>query len=219
MNKIKKYHFLFFILVISIFSLDCTKQAAHTFKVDLNSGWKFASEGDSVLLPAGVPGNIFLDLYKNDKIPDPYFGDNEKKVQWASKQNWVYKNEFKLSSKFKTRQNINLVFEGLDTYADVILNGKKILHADNMFRKWSVPVKNMLHKINKIEIHFTSPLKMDSIKALSLPYRLPDNRAFTRKAPYQYGWDWGPKLVTMGIWKNVYLELYDGLKINDVFAF
>ncbi len=196
--------------------MSCSKRPA-IVKIDFNPRWQFAMEGDSTFLPAEVPGNVFLDLYNNKKIQHPYFGDNEKKVQWVSRNNWVYKREFSLCSKYLDFENVNLVFEGLDTYAEVILNGKKILNADNMFRKWSVPVKGILRKINEIEVHFTSPLKIDSLKSLSLPYKFPDNRAFTRKAPYQYGWDWGPKLVTMGIWKDAYLEFYDGIRITDVF--
>ncbi len=217
MKQIYKYlTSLYIIIFLIIFFTACEKNTAY-IKVDFNPRWQFSKEGDSMFLPAKVPGNIFLDLLHNKKIPEPYYGDNEKKIQWVSNQNWVYKKEFSLCSKFLTRENINLVFEGLDTYADVILNGKQILHGNNMFRKWSIPVKDILHKINKIEVHFSSPVKIDSIKSLSMPYKFPDIRAFTRKAPYQYGWDWGPKLVTMGIWKDVYLEFYDKNKINNVF--
>ena len=215
MKTISKYHYISLLILTSFFT-SCSKRPA-TVKIDFNPRWQFAMEGDSTFLPVEVPGNVFLDLYNNKKIPHPYFGDNEKKVQWVSRKNWVYKREFSICSKLLTRKNINLVFEGLDTYAEVILNGKKILSADNMFRQWTIPVKGILRKINEIEVHFTSQLKIDSLKSLSLPYKFPDNRAFTRKAPYQYGWDWGPKLVTMGIWKDAYLEFYDGFHINNVF--
>ena len=186
-------------------------------KIFLHSNWRLVMEKDSVNIPAKVPGNVFLDLMNSEIIQDPFFADNEKKVQWVSRKNWIYKTDFSIEKENLKYKNINLVFKGLDTYANVMLNGKEILKANNMFRKWTIPVQDLLEENNHLEIKFVSPGAMDSIMSMQLPYKLPDSRAFTRKAPYQYGWDWGPRLVTMGIWKEVYLEFYDDIRINDVF--
>lgn len=183
----------------------------------LTEGWKFKKHNEESYYDANVPGNIFLDLQKNNIIQDPFFGDNEQKVQWVSHKGWIYELDFKLDNGFLNLKKHNLVFEGLDTYAEVKLNGKNVLEANNMFRKWIIPVSDLINKENKIQIIFTPSLYIDSIKAASYPYLFPDSRSFTRKAPYQNGWDWGAKLVTMGIWKKVYLEGYDNFKINDIY--
>src|SRR6202007_330011 len=126
-------------------------------------------------------------------------------------------------------EHIDLVFEGLDTFADVYLNDKQILHADNMFRSWRVPVKNGLKTgVNTLRVVFHSPITSMIPQVKALPYQLPsisthntgneENIAtapYTRKAPYQYGWDWGPRYVTEGIWQPVRLETWDALRIEN----
>ena len=130
------------------------------------------------------------------------------------------------------RQNIELVFKGLDTYADVYLNEKKILEANNMFREWRVVIKPHLEAgENVLKIYFHSPIKVDIPKWDALPYQYEASNdqsengggfnkkvsVFARKAGYHYGWDWGPRLVTSGIWRPVYVEAWDDARLNDVF--
>ena len=113
---------------------------------------------------------------------------------------------------------MELVFDGLDTYAKVWLNDSLILKANNMFRQWTISVKSLLKaKSNELTVRFYPPEKIEAEKASLLPYQLPDSRGFTRKAPYQYGWDWGPKFVTMGIWQPVYLRAWNELRIADLY--
>ena len=183
----------------------------------LDTGWLFSQVGKNHFLPAKVPGNVFLDLLANGLIPHPYYADNEKKVQWVSKKDWIYRLDFPMTDSLRDFDNINMVFEGLDTHADVFLNGKKILRSDNMFLRYAADIKKHLKKKNRLEIYFRSPVIYDSLKAAAYHIRLPDNRAFSRKAPYQYGWDWGPRLITMGIWKDVRIEFYNNFKIKDIF--
>lgn len=123
------------------------------------------------------------------------------------------------------------MFKGLDTYADVYLNDSLILKADNMFREWSVDVKGILKKgDNKLRVYFHSPIKIDMPKWEALPYQLESGNdqsengglldrkigIFARKAGYHYGWDWGPRLVTSGIWRPVYLEAWNDVRIENV---
>ena len=133
----------------------------------LQSGWEFrqlpgdaTSPDSSVWRPAQVPGCVHLDLLRNKLIPDPYFRDNEAKLQWIEDADWEYRTTLQAPADFLSRKNVDLVFEGLDAYAEVYLNGKLILTADNMFREWRVPVKPLLKPgANLLRVVFPSPIK------------------------------------------------------------
>ena len=190
--------------------------ATHVQSLESKSGcisnnWQFQYQGQ--WYPATVPGNIHTDLLANNLIPDPFFGTNEDSVQWVSDSTWTYR----------------LVFDGLDTYAEVWLNGQLLKSMDkeedatllnNMFRQWRFYVTDVLKKKgNELLVRFYPTVPRDSAAASQLSYKLPDTRVFTRKAQYQSGWDWGPKLNTCGIWKNVRLESFNDLKMGDVYAY
>ena len=180
---------------------------------DLNSDWKFKKKGSETWLKAAVPGCVHLDLFDNNEIPDPFFGTNEKEIQWVAEKDWVYRLNFKPDPEILTRENVILNFHGLDTYALVYLNGNKILESNNMFHSWTVDVKNILKDgENELLVHFLSPINNVLPLLKSKDYILPaDNdqikktSPYTRKAPYHYGWDWGPSFATSGIWKSVEL--------------
>lgn len=179
--------------------------------------WLFAEQGKNDFHTATVPGTVHTDLFKNGLIPDPFYSDNEKRLQWIEEKNWVYKTTFALAPSELKSQTIELLFEGLDTYADVFLNGSKILSADNMFRTWNTDVKKLLKPENTLEIVFSSSSARGKQLAKALPYTLPENeRMFVRKAQYQFGWDWGPRYVTAGIWKPAKLVFWDQAKINQI---
>lgn len=198
----------------------------------LHDGWEFRQARLSNKYPATVPGVVHLDLLENGLIDDPFFRLNERSVQWVDKEDWVYQTTFVPSPDIFEKENIDLVFKGLDTYADVYLNGEKILTADNMFREWAVGVKPFLKSgDNTLKVYFHSPIKTDMPKLESLPYHYEASNdqsenggvfdrklsVFARKAGYHYGWDWGPRLVTSGIWRDVYLEEWNDARIENVF--
>lgn len=204
MKKIKVLLFLFVCFAI--------KADAQVVSQKLTSNWIFQEQDDAKWYPAKVPGEVHLDLMANKLIPDPFYRDNEKKVQWIEKENWDYQTTFNALPNVLSKANIELVFDGLDTYADVYLNGKLILKADNMFRQWKVDVKQLLKpSANKLYIRFRSAQNVvDSLAKADQPYFIPDNaRAYTRKAQFHFGWDWGPKLTGCGIWKELRLEAYN----------
>jgi beta-mannosidase len=180
--------------------------------------WAFSQQGKLNWKPAFIPGFVHTDLLKNKLIPDPFYSDNEKYVQWIENENWVYKTEFAVSENELQSEHINLIFEGLDTYAKIFLNNKEILNTDNAFRTWTIDVKNSLKKgQNTISIIFDSSVKEGKKLASLLPYVLPENeRVFVRKPQYQFGWDWGPRLVSAGIWKPVYLQFWNNAVILQV---
>jgi beta-mannosidase len=183
-----------------------------------SSNWNFRKITDINWLSAKVPGTVHTDLYDNKIIPNPFFGDNEKQLQWIENEDWEYQTTFSISKEEINNENCILQFEGLDTYADVFLNEKKILRANNMFRTWNVTVKNELNiGQNTLRIVFFSAVKKGKEAAKKLPYTLPgDEKIFTRKAQYHYGWDWGPRFVTAGIWKKVKLHFWNSATILNV---
>lgn len=177
----------------------------------LHSNWKFRKKGDSLWMPATVPGTVHADLLANNKIPNPYFGTNETNLQWIENEDWEYICDFFVSiADVKSEGSAELIFEGLDTYAEIWLNGKKLDSTNNMFRSWSYEVKSKLHSgNNQLAVIFSSAAKRGKAEAQKLPYTLPgDEKIFTRKAQYQYGWDWGPRFVTCGVWQPVKLVFY-----------
>ena len=190
----------------------------------LNSNWIFQKKEGNEWLNAIVPGCVHLDLLNNNQIPDPFFGTNEKKIQWVSDVDWIYKLSFYPDKKLLDRDKIVLIFHGLDTYAKVYLNSNKILDTNNMFHPWAVEVQDIL-KVNENEllVYFYSPINSVLPALKRKDYILPaDNdkikntSPYTRKAPYHYGWDWGPSFATSGIWKSVELIGYDNWRVKSI---
>ena len=209
-----------------------TRMKLKTAVKNLHEGWKFRQARLADWYPATVPGVVHTDLLQNKIIEDPFFRLNERGLQWIDKEDWVYETCFTLAADMMRKENMELVFEGLDTYADVYLNDECILKADNMFRRWSIPVRQYIREENNIlKVYFHSPVKIDVPKWDALPYQYPASNdqsengglfnkkisIFARKAGYHYGWDWGPRLVTSGIWRPVYIRAWSDLRINDVF--
>ena len=209
-----------------------TRMKLKTVVKNLHEGWKFRQARLTNWYPATVPGVVHTDLLQNKIIEDPFFRLNERGLQWIDKEDWVYETCFTLAADMMRKENMELVFEGLDTYADVYLNDECILKADNMFRRWSIPVRQYIREENNIlKVYFHSPVKIDVPKWDALPYQYPASNdqsengglfnkkisIFARKAGYHYGWDWGPRLVTSGIWRPVYIRAWSDLRINDVF--
>ena len=196
-------------------------------KISLNNGWEFSQAGKGEWLPATVPGTVHQDLIDNNKLINPFFGMNEEKVQWVEKEDWQYKTTFVLTKEQLSRQAALLNFEGLDTYADIYLNGSLLERTDNMFVGYEIPVKDVLREgENRLQVYFHSPIKMGLPQLETDGFQYPaDNdhsktrvSIFSRKAPYSYGWDWGIRLATSGIWRPVTLELYDAARIEDYFV-
>ena len=132
---------------------------AQSVKLSLHDNWSFTVEGDEAWLGARVPGSVHMDLYRNNKIGDPFYRMNEKDLQWIERENWRYRTEFTVGENIAGKDRIDLVFEGLDTYATVTLNGVKVLEANNMFRGWRANVKEILRGgSNTLEIVFRSPI-------------------------------------------------------------
>ncbi len=201
--------------------------------IEINENWSFSEKGKNQWMEAVVPGCVHTDLIRNGIIEDPFFRLNEHEVQWIDKTDWIYKTSIEVPRALMEKQRIVLFFEGLDTYAGVFLNGQLILETDNMFREWEVDVKGILQSgSNELKILFHSPIQTGIEKYDNYPHRLEtaDNdlakigqvpgekyvSPHVRKAQCHFGWDWGPRLVTSGIWKPVRLNAWNGARIVDL---
>jgi beta-mannosidase len=204
---------------------DAQSSPARNAVLVLDHGWQFRQvtaspqEAEAGWLPATVPGDVHLDLLANKKIPDPFFRDNESKLQWIENESWEYRLNFDATPALLARANVDLVFDGIDAAAQVYLNGIQVLAADNMFRVWRVPVKSHLKAgRNLLRVVFPSPIKAAAEVAAGDAFRLQSKTAdktYIRKAAFEYGWDWGPRFVTSGIWRPVRLEAWDKVRIAD----
>ncbi|MGA3089755.1 MAG: glycoside hydrolase family 2 protein [Terriglobales bacterium] len=210
-------------------------KAAEPASRDLNTDWQFRAVGNTDKAeirqwhPAQVPGVVQTDLLRNKLIADPFDRDNEFRLQWIGLTDWEYQTVFQADAASLAHDHLDLVLEGLDTLADVYLNDHAILHADNMFRRWRIPAKTLLRPgPNTLRIVFHSAVESMIPYVKSLPYILPSisthnfgneediaTAPYTRKAPYNYGWDWGPRFMTEGIWQPVRLETWDALRIDN----
>lgn len=196
---------------------------------ELDSGWMFKDtddESEGVWLPAAkIPGAIHSDLMHNGQIPHPLVDMNELNARWVSERSWTYRLYFATPST-DVGSVTDLVFKGLDTLATVWLNGAKILEADNMFVEYRVNVTGKLipksSGANILKIEFSSAVlrgremvKEHEHEHHFIAHQTEQGRLPIRKAQYQWGWDWGPILVTAGIWRPIFLHTYVS-RVDDV---
>ena len=181
----------------------------------LNQGWTLTSDTLDINMQVDVPSVVQQNLYDNGLIPHPYLGTVENQLLWISDHPWDYTLHFDADKELFEKENVELCFEGLDTYAEVSLNGYELFSADNQFREWKADAKPFLkEKDNLLEVHF---IRYDSTQlALYEQHqpKLPEKYAVSRKAPYQHGWDWAPRYKNVGIWKPVKLMGWNDAKLD-----
>jgi len=208
-NKLCRYFLLFIVFCSSSIS------AQNKNVLLLSDNWQFSEQGANIWHPAVVPGTVHNDLWKNKLINDPFYGCQEQELQWIETKNWEYKTTFRVEESILKKTHNELVFEGLDTYAKVYVNDSLVITANNMFCEWKTDVKKFLKKgENELKVVFESAVTKGKQAATILPYTLPgDEKVFVRKAQYQFGWDWGPRYVTSGIWKPAYIQSWSDAQI------
>jgi len=187
----------------------------------LNGAWEFRQAKSKNWLPAQVPGGVHTDLLALDRIPDPFVGDNEKRVQWVAEADWEYRRNFNVSPEMLAETQINLVCDGLDTLARVYVNGALVGRGENMFRQYRWDIKKLLHPgANELGIYFESSvaygLKRNKERPLHGVTQAIPGGMYVRKAPCQFGWDWGPMLPPVGIWKDIRLEGSSVARFKDI---
>jgi beta-mannosidase len=196
-------------------------------KRDMNESAKTELENppdEEDWLPARIPGHVHLDLMAQDKIPDPFMEDNEYQVQWVEENDWIYQCKFNLPDSMtkaaKSGGKMALILEGLDTYCSVFLNRKKIAVSSNMFLPFQCDVSGCIKETgNELLFYFQSPLKVS--KELEKQHGtlfgpFDTARMYARRAQYMTGWDWGPRLSGVGIWRPVKISLWETARFSHI---
>ncbi len=187
----------------------------------LSGAWQLRQAGSNEWLAARVPGGVHTDLMAAGKIADPFVGDEELRVQWVAEADWEYRCSFRVDAATAAEEHLDLVFDGLDTLAEVRLNGELLGSADNMFRTWRWDVTGRLAAgDNEVALLFHSAVRrgaeLNAVRALDRPKETLPGGPYLRKAPCHFGWDWGPKLPNVGIWQDVRIEGWSAARLADV---
>ena len=189
-------------------------------RLDLSgSDWQFKS-AEGAWRKAVVPGNIHTDLMAAALLKDPHLGQNEADCAWVEGQDWLYRKEFQASASLLKCPQIHLIADGLDTYATLWINGRLLGKSQNSLVEHSWECRRLLKSgRNEIRIQLgAAPPKLAALQKRHgfLPAVVDAARVYARKAQYSFGWDWGPRLVTAGIFKGIRLEGQQRLRMADM---
>ena len=220
------------VVVVMVLAGCATKHAGNMIEKEITANWQFSNPANEQWYSATIPGCVHTDLLSNKLIDDPYYRTNALKVQWVDTVDWVYQTDFVAPGEFLEKENVRLVFDCVDTYADIFLNDSLILSTDNYFLKWTADCKNILHPgQNTLRIQFYAAIKkgLERLNHSDHPLkRLPSDKeltgalnekkmnAFTRKPGYQFGWDWTDRFVSVGLREPVFIQAWDDAKIENV---
>ncbi|GII31876.1 glycoside hydrolase family 2 protein [Planotetraspora mira] len=189
----------------------------------LDRGWTASTASTEPPIegvPATVPGSVHTDLLAAGLIDDPYLDDNESGLAWIGRARWRYATEFTMSPADDGCDRADLVFEGLDTVATVSVNEIEVGTVANMHRTYRFPVRELLRDgRNTLTVHFESPYRYAEDRRAELgerPGPYPEPYQFIRKMACNFGWDWGPTLVTAGIWRPVGLHTWNTARLAQV---
>ncbi|KAM7112441.1 beta-mannosidase isoform 2-T2 [Ciconia maguari] len=187
----------------------------------LRGSWRLGNGNGSVVLRGEVPGCVHTALHRRGLIQDPYYRFNDVMYRWISLDNWTYSRTFKTPFDVRKWQKVNLVFEGVDTVAQILINNITLGRTDNMFNRYSFDITSMIKEVNFVEVRFLSAVSYAAEqsrchKAYSIPPACPPpvqkgecHANFIRKEQCSFSWDWGPSFPTQGIWKDVRIEAYN----------
>ena len=182
----------------------------------LKENWSLLYQGKK--LSAKVPGDIALDLYNNREIKDPYYGMNHKDLHFIRDNDFTYENEFFLGEELLSAEELLLEFDGIDTFAEIYLNGTFLGKCDNMFLQYIYSIKDVAKRgKNTLFVKMLSTTKkMDEIDDKGYFGTFNTKRLFIRKAQCHFGWDWAPDMPGYGIWGEVRIKGVHKNRISDV---
>ena len=191
--------------------------------IDLTGAWKMKCTTDTVWQEGIVPGSVYTDLLRNGNMKDPFWGENEDEILQLSEYDYEYTRSFRIEEADLLFQQLVLVCEGLDTLAELSINSRLIAETDNMHRTYRFDIKPYLHSgDNTIHVLFRSPLqyaaKADRKKPLWGVSSTVPGYQHIRKAHCMFGWDWGPKLPDLGIFRNIYIEKIADGRVCDFYV-
>ncbi len=204
-----------------VFNADRKEPEPMKRQIPLSGEWTLRALGETETIPARVPGSVYTDLLAAGKMEDPFFRDNELKAFDLMEKDYVFERTFALDETALSLPSMDLVAEGLDTLADVSLNGRLILRADNMHRTWRTDVRPYVRAgENTLGIVFHSPNRAarqaHERDGLGGSGDAVQGFPGLRKAHCMFGWDWGPRLPDAGIFRDIYLEITDGARLESV---
>jgi beta-mannosidase len=190
--------------------------------LDLNGTWNMKRVGEEEVIRGTVPGSVYNDLLKAGKMEDPFYRDNEAAALELSKYSYQYERTFNIEDSQRKSDKLLLVCEGLDTLAEVYVNEVLIAKTNNMHRRYEFDIKAVVQVgENSIRVIFKSPLEFVEAKHLENPLWGVDNAVqgypHLRKSHCMFGWDWGPQIPDMGIWRDIYIRSYNIAKLEDVY--
>jgi len=203
--------------------IDSTMSRTAVQTQSLEGDWKFArAEGDE-WLTGSVPGDVYSDLLANGVIDHPHDEDNELDVQWVAETDWTYRRTFTVDAAILDHERIVLECLGIDTVAEISINGERVGGTNNMHREYTFEVGAVLEPgHNEIEVAFESPVAYAARRRAELPYDVPllrypvdqPGRNIVRKAQCHFGWDWGPCLPGVGIWRDIQLVAHSEPRVT-----
>lgn len=192
----------------------------------LQGRWGLCNANGSLVLEGDVPGCVHSALLQQELIEDPYYRFNDMAYRWISLDNWTYSRTFTLPTDISQWQKVNLICEGIDTVSEILLNNVTVGKTDNMFIKYNIDVTNVIKEINIIEVRLFSAVwyaaqQSEAYSAYSVPPECPPpvqkgecHGNFIRKEQCSFSWDWGPSFPSQGIWKDIRIEAYNGLRLD-----
>lgn len=205
------------LIIITLILAACT-QRPNVIEQSLSNNWTLTGDTLEISFPVTVPSVVQQNLYDAGRIPHPYLGAVENELLWISDHPWTYTTCFDVDKSLLKKEVVELVFDGIDTYAEVYLNGQKLFDADNQFRIWKNDVKPLLKpNDNLLVLDFPRYDSLQTALYTAHQPRLPEKYAVTRKAPYQHGWDWAPKYKNVGVWKPVKLQAWSDAKLENAY--
>ena len=192
------------------------------FKLLLNGQWKMKKITDTDWIRANVPGSIMADFLNCGKIGDPFYRDNEDEAKEIASYDYVYNREFQVDSQLLKKNKILLFTEGIDTLSEIRINDIFVANTNNMHRTFEFDIKEMLKEgCNTIEIILFSPVKFIEKKHKENPIWGGGDSIqgfpHLRKGHYMFGWDWGPQIPDLGIWRDIFIIGYDCARLKDVY--
>lgn len=179
------------------------------------------TRADGTRICGQVPGSVYSFLLDAGVMKDPFFRDQELEALKLMEEDYLFSKEFDLPEGFRDKKHLVIRFEGIDTLADIFLNGVKLGHTDNMHCAWEFDVKELLQdRGNLLQVKTFSPTRFirdaDEKHHLGGSYESMKGFPHLRKAHCMFGWDWGPRLPDQGIWRDVMLLVWDEVRIADV---
>ena len=188
----------------------------------LNKNWKMHRVGDAEIIPAVVPGSVYTDLLREGKMEDPFWKDNEYKALKLMDDDYEYVCNFAKPEDADSSDMVILHCDGLDTVADLYLNGTLLGNVNNMHRTWEFDIKDLLKDENELKVYFHSPTKFikDAFESRETPAKGSEDAmpgfVYMRKAHCMFGWDWGAHLPDAGIFRPISIECFSEARLETV---